>query len=105
MDARDLRSSILHLKAPHKPGLPSKNHYKSAQQVRGYATTTGQVLEALLLEATPNSTVLSTLQSTRASSRGLATRSDVFVQSITEYEARLVDAMPDEKYAEDVSKC
>ena len=82
--------------APRQPGLPSKEYYKDPKVVVRYGQVIGQVFEALLEQASPNSTALS-------SSPILRPKSAELVEDILLFESKLAKATPDTQDAEDVT--
>ena len=97
-DDRNPDSVVLSLTAPRQPGLPSKEYYKDAELVKTYGEVIGQVLEGLLHEAYPNST-LPALKPSR-----MFHRSEDLVRAIVGLETKLAMATPDTEDAEDVTK-
>lgn len=97
-DDKDPDSVVISMNAPRRPGLPSKEYYSDVKVLESYSSTIGQVLEALLLEATPNATDSSAKRS----------HPDVFseglVESLVDFETRLANATPSEEEAEDVTQ-
>ena len=92
------------MNAPHRPGLPNKEYYKDEKILGKYAETIGLVLEALLKEAGPDSTVLATWRSQLSSTNGYSEMSDNLVKALVDFESRLAKATPAEEDAEDVTK-
>lgn len=97
-DDKDPDTVVLSLNAPRRPGLPSKEYYNNLDVLVSYASTINQVLEALLQEATPNSTLVESL------SGGLHGNSKELVGELIEFESRLAAATPSEEEAEDVTQ-
>ncbi len=97
-DDRDPDSVVLSLTAPRQPGLPSKEYYKDAELVKTYGKVIGQVLEGLLDEASPKST-LHTSKPNR-----IFARSEDLVEAIVGLETKLARVTPDTEDAEDVTK-
>ncbi|KAL8831777.1 MAG: hypothetical protein Q9191_000663 [Dirinaria sp. TL-2023a] len=97
-DDKDPDTVILSLNAPRRPGLPSKEYYDDLDVLVNYASTINQVLDALLREATPNSTLIENL------SGGFHKNSEELVADLMEFEARLAAATPSEEEAEDVTQ-
>ena len=87
--------------APWQPGLPSKEYYKDEDVVQSYANTIGQVLEALLKEASPNSTDIATEKRRKPQ---LDIRNGDLVQSLINFETKLAEATPDTEDRQDVTK-
>lgn len=94
-DDKDPDSVVLSLNAPRRPGLPSKEYYKNPEIVLRYSRMIGEVLEALLHEARPQS--LGSPAEYRKSNQHL-------VKAIVDLESQLADATPDEEDAQDVTK-
>ena len=90
--------------APWRPGLPSKEYYKDDKVIRMYKSTIGQVLEGLLQEASPNTTILEGWRSQKDAKSGLFIKSDVLVDSLVDFEKQLAEASPDPEDAQDVTK-
>ena len=82
--------------APRQPGLPSKQYYKDPKIVARYGRVIGQVLEALLEEASPNSTVPST-------SSMFFSQSAELVERILLFESKMAEATPETEDAQDVT--
>lgn len=97
-DDRDPDSVVLMLSAPRRPGLPSKEYYDNVDVLASYAETIGSVLEALLREAAPNTTVSESL------SKRITTSSEKLVAALIDFESRLAAATPTEEEAEDVTQ-
>jgi len=97
-DDRDPDSVVLSLTAPRQPGLPSKEYYKDAKLVKTYGEVIGQVLEGLLHEAYPNSTLRESKPSR------IFARSEDLVEAVIDFETKLARATPDTEDAEDVVK-
>ena len=97
-DDRDPDSVVLFLTAPRQPGLPSKEYYKDAKLVKTYGEVIGQVLERLLHEAYPNSTLRESKPSR------IFARSEDLVEAVIDFETKLARATPDTEDAEDVVK-
>ena len=97
-DDKDPDTVVLSLNAPRRPGLPSKEYYNDLDVLVSYASTINQVLEALLQEATPNSTLVESL------SGGFHKDSEELVAELLEFESRLAAATPSEEEAEDVTQ-
>ncbi|KAL9129346.1 MAG: hypothetical protein Q9217_002184 [Psora testacea] len=95
-DDKDPDTVVPFINAPRQPGLPSKQYYTDPEIVARYGQVIGQVLEALLKEATPNSTASS------GSSR-LFTQSAELVEKIVVLESKLAKVTPDTEDAEDVT--
>lgn len=99
-DDKNPDESIISLGAPYAFGLPSKQYYNNSDIVTAYKETIGLVLEALLKEAHPNSTVLSTFRAINQPellNKGL-------VDNLVKFEATLAAAAPDPEDASDVTK-
>lgn len=86
------------LAAPRQPGLPSKEYYKDVHTVVEYGKMMGQVLEALLLQAGPHSTVIHSLRDR------FSTDSAALVENIVLLESKLAKATPDAQDADDATK-
>ena len=84
------------LNAPRRPGLPAKQYYEDPKIVTRYGQVIGQVLEALLKEASPNSTIYSKTSS-------FFTENAELVEGIVSFESKLAQATPDTENAEDVT--
>jgi len=84
--------------APRSPGLPSKEHYKEPLLVARYGKMIGQVLEALLAEAGPHSTLLEPFRS------HLSTSNAELVEGIVVLESKLAKTTPATEDADDVTK-
>ena len=84
--------------APRQPGLPSKEYYKDPELVIKYGKVIGQVLEALLAEAGPYSTLLRSMRN-----RFSALNTEL-VESLVDFESKLAKATPATEEAEDVTK-
>ena len=97
-DDKDPDTVVLSLNAPRRPGLPSKEYYKDMDVLVNYARTIGQVLEALLREATKDSAPLENF------SRRFHENSEELVASLVEFESRLAAATPSTEEAEDVTQ-
>jgi len=93
-------SNVLQLSAPYSFGLPSKEYYNNTQIVSQYKETIGSVLEALLKEAYPNSTVLSTFRRLDAPT----IMNKTLVDDLVAFEASLATAAPNPEDASDVTK-
>lgn len=89
---------VLSINALRRPGLPSKEYYSDEDIVKSYGNTIGLVLEALLLESQPNSTLRT------AVGERLAVNSKSLVKDLLEFETKLAAATPPEEEAEDVSQ-
>lgn len=94
-DDKDPDSVILSLNAPRRPGLPSKEYYKNPEIVLRYSRIIGEVLEALLREARPQS--LGSLAEYRK-------RNQHLVKAVVDLESQLADATPDAEDAQDITK-
>lgn len=97
-DDKDPDVVVPFIAAPRQPGLPTKEYYKNPKLVARYAKTIGQVLEALLAEAKPDSRPLAGLRTQ------ISTKSADLVEGIVSLEFKLAQATPDEEDAEDVTK-
>ena len=97
-DDRDPDSVVLSVNALRRPGLPSKEYYNNAETVKMYSKTIGLVLEALLIESTPNSTLRTAIGGR------LAVNSESLVKDLVSFESKLAAATPSEEEAEDVTQ-
>ncbi len=97
-DDKDPDVVVPFVSAPRQPGLPSKEYYKDAHLVTRYGQVIGRVLEALLEEASPNSTASS------SPTDGFGERSADLVEQIVAFESKLAKATPDAEDAEDVTQ-
>ncbi|KAL8709903.1 MAG: hypothetical protein Q9225_007376, partial [Loekoesia sp. 1 TL-2023] len=96
-DEKDPDSVVLMMNALSKPGLPSKEYYQDKSTVASYADIIGQVLEALLREARPQSELASDAEAVLECSEDL-------VKAVVQLESDLASASPDEEDAQDVTK-
>ncbi|MCJ1294530.1 hypothetical protein MMC34_006088 [Xylographa carneopallida] len=103
-DDKDPDATVVMVMAPWRPGLPSKEYYKDDKVIRMYKSTIGQVLEGLLQEASPNTTILEGWRSQKDAKSGLFIKSDVLVDSLVDFEKQLAEASPDPEDAQDVTK-
>ena len=90
--------------APYRPGLPSKQYYKDRKLVQKYSRTIGQVLEALLREAGPDSAVLANWRNDNDFLAGFSSLNNDLVDALVEFESKLAEASPDTEDAQDVTK-
>ena len=90
--------------APWRPGLPSKEYYRDDNVIRMYKSTIAQVLEGLLQEASPNTTILASWQNQEGPESGLGIKSEVLVDALVDFEKQLAEASPDPEDAQDVTK-
>ena len=81
-----------------RPGLPSKEYYKDGEIIETYSKTIGLVLEALLIESQPNTTLCTAL------SGRLTVDSESLVKDLVAFETKLAEATPSEEEAEDVTQ-
>ncbi|KAL9101289.1 MAG: hypothetical protein Q9163_003441, partial [Psora crenata] len=95
-DDKDPDTVVPFVMAPRQPGLPSKEYYQDPKTLVRYGQVIGEVLEALLAKAGPNSTISSMASRFRAQSAEL-------VESIVGLESKLAKATPDTEDAEDVT--
>lgn len=92
-DDKDPDVVVPSITAPRSPGLPSKEYYQDTKLVERYGKVIGQVLEALLKEAT----------SEIPASSSLFTYSAELVKQILILESKLGKATPATEDAEDVT--
>ena len=78
--------------------MPSKEYYDDVDLLKSYSRTIGLVLEALLFESKPNSTLHSTV------GRRLAVDSESLVKDLVALESKLATATPSAEEAEDVTQ-
>jgi endothelin-converting enzyme len=99
-DEKDPDANVLQLGAPYSFGLPAREYYNNTDIVSQYKDTIGSVLEALIKEAYPISTVLSTfrLQDTPN------IMNKTVVEDLVKLEASLASAAPKPEDAADVTK-
>ena len=95
-DDKDPDFVVPFVNAPRQPGLPSKEYYQDTQIVKSYGQVIGQVLEALLQEASFNSNEQLIVTEILAQSAEL-------VEEVLEFETRLANATPATEEAEDVT--
>ena len=103
-DDKDPDSTIVMITAPWRPGLPSKQYYRDDNVIRMYKETIGQVLEGLLREARPDTTILEGWSSHEGVRTGLTVKSEMLVDSLVNFETQLAEAGPDPEDAQDVTK-
>ncbi|MCJ1320379.1 hypothetical protein MMC15_005717 [Xylographa vitiligo] len=103
-DDKDPDSTIVMVMAPWRPGLPSKEYYRDDNVIRMYKSTIAQVLEGLLQEASPNTTILASWQNQEGPESGLGIKSEVLVDALVDFEKQLAEASPDPEDAQDVTK-
>ena len=72
--------------------------------VQSYSKTIGQVLEALLQEAGPNSTFLAKWREQTPKQGGLSTLNEGLVQSVVDFESKLAENTPETEDDQDVTK-
>lgn len=89
---------ILSVNALRRPGLPSKEYYENGEIIDTYSKTIGLVLEALLIESKPDSTLENAL------SGRFAADSESLVKDLVAFEIKLAAATPSEEEAEDVTQ-
>jgi endothelin-converting enzyme len=99
-DEKDPDANVLQLGAPWSFGLPAREYYNSTEIVSQYKETIGTVLEGLLKEAYPNSTVLSTFRVEDEPK----VMNKTLVEDIIQLEASLASAAPKPEDAADVTK-
>ena len=92
------------LRAPYQPGLPAKEYYNDTEVIKSYKNVIGQVLEALLQEARPNSSLLLDWQEQRQRGPDLSVTNEALVDSIVKFETKIAEASPDLEDAFDVTK-
>lgn len=98
-DDKDPDSNIISLSPPWSFGLPSKQYYDRSDIVASYKDTIGSVLKALLKDATPDSTILSTFRVT-----GSLANLNKGVDDLVELEAQMAAASPDPEDLSDITK-
>jgi endothelin-converting enzyme len=91
---------VLQLSAPYSFGLPSREYYNNTDIVSQYKDTIGMVLEGLLKEAYPNSSVLSTFR--RQDTPTIMNKT--LVDDLVKFEAYMAAASPSPEDASDVTK-
>jgi endothelin-converting enzyme len=99
-DDKDPDTNVLQLSAPWSFGLPAKEYYNNTDIVSAYKDTIGAVLEALLKEAYPNKTVLSTFRN----EDDPEVMKKKLVDDIVSLEASLAAAAPKPEDSNDVTK-
>jgi endothelin-converting enzyme len=99
-DEKDPDANVLQLSAPYYFGLPAREYYNNTDIVSQYKTTIGTVLEALLKEAYPNSTVLTTFRS----KDNPIVMNKTLVDDLVQLEASMAAAAPKPEDASDVTK-
>lgn len=92
------------IRSPFRPGLPSKEYYTDAELVKRYKATIGQVLEALLQEVNPSSTLLEIWRDDQLDDSAVSAKSEALVDSLVEFETKLAEATPDTVDFFDVTK-
>ena len=92
------------LRAPYQPGLPAKEYYNETEVVKSYKDVIGQVLEALLQEARPDSSFLLPWQGQRLEGPGFFVTNEALLDSIINFETKIAEASPDPEDALDVTK-
>lgn len=97
-DDKDPDSNIISLSPSWSFGLPSKQYYNRSDVVTTYKDTIGSVLQALLKDATPNSTILSAFRAT-----GTLTASKG-VDDLVDLESQMAAASPDPEDLSDITK-
>lgn len=99
-DDKDPDSNIISLSPPWSFGLPSKQYYNTSDVVNKYKDTIGSVLEALLKETDPSTTVLSTLRDPGM----LTSFNKKVVEDLVEFESQMAAASPDPEDLSDITK-
>ena len=92
------------LRAPNQPGLPAKEYYNDTEVVKSYKNVIGQVLEALLQEARPNSSFLFHWRDQSQRGPDLSITNEALLESIVSFETKIAEASPDPEDAFDVTK-
>ncbi|KUI71673.1 Endothelin-converting enzyme 1 [Cytospora mali] len=99
-DDKDPDSNVISLSPAWSFGLPSKQYYNKSDVVTRYKDTISSILEALLKESTPKSTVLSTFRATGT----LQTLNKKVVDDLVELESQMAAASPDPEDLSDITK-
>ncbi|MCJ1477383.1 hypothetical protein MMC13_006054 [Lambiella insularis] len=103
-DDKDPDATIVVIRPPLQPGLPSKEYYKDEKLIESYKATIGQVLEALLHEANPNATLLMKWRGDQLDDPAVSVINEALIDSLVELETKFAEATPDTVDFFDVTK-
>jgi endothelin-converting enzyme len=103
-DDKDPDSTVVFLTPPYQHGLPSKEYYNDTKVMSMYKSTIGQVLDNLLAEAKPNSTIFQRWFHRVAVGSEPHTANDALLDALISFETKLAEASPDPEDAQDVTK-